>query len=104
MIHRRRDYIESILAYHAEQAFACSSINIEHDIGPLDDEAMDIINGNLAAKARANCVVKSFNGLHSSTYVDVSIVSPVCQSHKTQTIEKSIANAEKRNTTAMPNE
>ena len=96
VIHRRHDYIKSILAHHAEKAFGCSSVDIEPDIGPIEDEAMDIINGNLTAKARADFVVKSFNGLHSSTYFDVSIVSPVCESHKTQTIEKSIANAEKR--------
>ena len=58
--------------------------------------AKDIINGNLATNARAEFVVKGFNGLHSITYFDVSIVSPVCEYHTTLTFEKSIANAEKR--------
>ena len=96
VIHRRHDYIKSILAHHAEKAFGCSSVDIEPDIGPIEDEAMDIINGNLSAKARADFVVKSFNGLHNSTYFDVSIVSPVCESYKIRPIEKSIANAEKK--------
>ena len=47
VIHRRHDYIKSILAHHAEKAFGCSSVDIEPDIGPIEDEAMDIINGNL---------------------------------------------------------
>ena len=89
VINRRHDHIKSILACHAEQAFGCTSVDIEPDIEPLDVGAKE---------------VKDFNGLHSITYFDDSIVPPVYESHKTLTIEKSIANAEKGRTIVMPNE
>ena len=84
------------MAHHAEQAFGCASVDIEPGIGSLDDGAHDIMNGNLSPNARADFAAKDFNGLHRVTYFDVSIVSPVCDSHKNLTIEKAISNVEKK--------
>ena len=101
VIHRRHDYVKLILGKHAEHAYGRSSVMIEPLLGPLDNEAKDILSGNCSNNARADLAIRDFKGIHSSTYIDISVVSPVCDSYKELSVTKVIANAEKKKMTII---
>ena len=96
VIHRRHDYIKFIIGMHAEKAFGTNSVEIEPMIRYLDDEANDIVAGNLNRNARADLAIRDFEGMHQTSYFDVSIVSPICDTNLQNTVLKTIANAEKK--------
>ena len=55
-----------------------------------------MLTGNTSIRARADIAILDFNGTQKSTYIDVSIISPFCDSHKDSSIEKVISKIEKK--------
>ena len=95
-IFRRHDYVKNIVARHAEEAFGRHSTEIEPSIGSLDDKAKEMIQGNISNNARADIAVRGLMHNHKMTYIDICIISPVCDSNKNNSVATSISNAEKR--------
>ena len=98
VINRRHDAIKTIVAGYAERAFGPGSTVIEPTLGPLENEAKAMIDGNTSDNARADIAISNLITPYSSGFVDVSIISPVCETNKNNTVSKSINLAEQKKT------
>ena len=94
VIHRRHDYVKIIIARYAEKAFGKNSVEVEPVLGSMGDYGKDFLSGNLSENARADLAIRDFNGAHRATFIDVSVVSPVCASNKDATVVKCISKTE----------
>ena len=50
-----------------------------------------LLTGNSSLRTRADLVILNYNGKQKSCYINVSIVSPICESHKDSNIDKLLA-------------
>ena len=100
IINSRHDTVKIIIAKYAEKAFGTGSTVIEPTIGPIDNEAKDVIIGNKSDNARADLAINNLISPHRTGYIDVSVISPVCETNKNKSISKSITNAENRKNTS----
>ena len=96
VINRRHDYIKIIVAKYAEKAFGPSSTVIEPLLGILDPIAKEMVHGNKSDIARADISIRSLLNSHRTSFIDVSVVSPVCATNRSYSVSKSISNAEKK--------
>ena len=55
-----------------------------------------MVIGNKSCNARADVLVSGFLDAHTSAFLDVCILSPICESNLHVTVEKNITGAEKR--------
>ena len=99
IITKRHDYVKSIIAKYGEKAFGFSSVTIEPHLGELSDEVKEMISGNISTRARADIAIMDYNGAQKCSYFDVSIISPICDTHKDSSVEKLLSNIEKRRMT-----
>ena len=83
---------KTILATYAEQAYGISSTTVEPALGPLDPQDKYMINGNTSDNARADLCILHFNSQHSYTFLDICVVSAVCQSNVNISVSMSISN------------
>ena len=56
---------------------------------------MEYLTGNLSDKARSDIAVTGFKPF-ITTHIDVSVVSPVCETNKSNSVGTTISNAEKK--------
>ena len=96
---RRHDYIKTIIGQYSEKAFGVSSTSIEPSLGNIDPEAKTRIRGNTDDNARADICIKDFTGIHSHTYLDICVISPVCQTNSNQGVTTVMKNTESRKNT-----
>ena len=96
IITRRHDYVKSILTKYSGKAFGGASITVEPHLGELNEEELDLLTGNTSIRARADIAILDFNGTQKTTYIDVSVISPICDSHKASSIEKVLSKIEKK--------
>ena len=82
IITRRHDYIKHILAHYAGKGFGSSRVVVEPHLGELNKEEIEIIKGNKTKKARADISILDFNGFQKSSFFDICVVSPTCDSRK----------------------
>ena len=90
---KRHDAIKTIIARHCERAFGMGSTRIEPMLGSLDNASKVILSGNIDDNARADIL---FQDQFSSTYLDVCVISPVCDSKKSEKIATGIEKAERK--------
>ena len=64
---------------------------------------MNLISGNTANNARADIAINDFYRIHKTTFVDVSVISSVCDSNKSNSVQKSITNMERKKTDGYGN-
>ena len=69
---------------------------MQRHLGELNKEEIEIIKGNKTKKARADISILDFNGFQKSSFFDICVVSPTCDSHIDNEISKVIAKNEKR--------
>lgn len=65
-------------------------------IGILDPSAKEMINRITSDDARAEVSIRILMNPYRTTYIDVCVISSVCDTYKTNSVAKSISNAEKR--------
>ena len=92
---RRYDLIKTVLAQHAEKAFGSCSVVVEPNLGHIEEEARDVLRGNLDSKARGDFMIRNYNGLQSEFYFDVRVFSPTCESNKNMSMADNFAKMEK---------
>ena len=93
---RRHDYIKMILANYSEKACGPASTEVEPVLGPLEEAAKEMIDGNKRDQARADIGIQDLNHPHTTTFIDVCVISPVCQSNVGTNVAKTISLAEKK--------
>ena len=88
--------IKVILAKYAEKAFGVGSTVIEPSIGILDPSVKDLISGITSDDARADISIRNFINPYRTTFIDVCVIFPLCNTNKSNAVSKSITNAENR--------
>ena len=58
--------------------------------------ALGEVHGNKFDIARADISIRSLLNPHRTSFIDVSVVSPVCASNRSYSVSNSISNAEKK--------
>ena len=96
LIIRRHDRVKTIIGKHAERAFGLGAVALEPTLGTLTNEAREMIMGNKVDSARADILVSGFLNSHSSSFFDVSIISPICPSNINYPIENILKKTEIR--------
>ena len=93
---RRHDYVKMVLAQHAEKAYGACSVVVEPLLGKIEEGARDTLIGNLNDQARGDIIIRNFNGMQTTTYFDVGVLSPTCDSNKRSSVSENIAKMEKQ--------
>ena len=62
-------------------------------LGSLDQVAKEILGGNTEDGARADIV---YQDCFKTSYLDICVISPVCDTHKSQPITSSMSKAERK--------
>ena len=95
-ITRRHDYVKNILARYAEKAYGSAHITVEPHLGELTEEEIEMLSGNTSKGARADIAILDYQNNQTTSYVDVCVISPICDSNKELDISKLIAKTEKK--------
>lgn len=93
---KRHDYIKLIFTRYSERAFGQGSTSIEPPLGRVENETNNTIKGNMDDGARADILIQDYGSIHSNTYIDVGVVSPVCPSNKCEIILNTVGKAERK--------
>ena len=88
--------MRNIIARHAEKAYGVSSTTVEPHLGVILEEEKAAIQGNTTDEVRADICIQYYSNIHSYAYLDVRIVSTVCQTNKSQKACMPLRNAERR--------
>lgn len=94
--HRRHDRVKNVLARYLEKAYGLGSTVIEPSLGQLDTNNLDYLSGNLSHNARTDIAVMGFEKPFVACYIDVSRISPVCESNKSNSIGSSLSIVEEQ--------
>ena len=62
----------------------------------LSDEEKEMISGNNSKRARADIAIMDYSGAQKCSYFDVSIISPICDTHKDSSVEKLLSKIERK--------
>ena len=84
------------MAKYLEKAYGLGSTVIEPSLGHLDTNALEYLSGNLSHKARTDIAVMGFEKPFVTCHIDVSVISPVCETNKSKTVGLSISSTEKK--------
>lgn len=81
IITRRSGYIKSFLTHYASKGFGSARIVLEPHLGELNNVEIELIKGNTSKRAHADIAILDYNGFYNSSYFDICVVSPTCNSH-----------------------
>ena len=62
----------------------------------LNSDALEYLSGNLSHNARTDITVMGFEKPFVTCHIDVSVISPVCESNKSNSVGLSISSTEKK--------
>lgn len=95
-VFRRYGYVKMFPARYSEKAYGSSSTVVEPSLGTLDESAKHMIIGNRSDLARADICIQDFKCQHCLTFLDVCVLSPVCQTNIVAYFNEYIKPAEER--------
>lgn len=84
------------MARYSEKAYGFGSTAIEPSLGHLNTNELEYISGNLSQKARTDIVAMGVKKPFVTCHIDVSVISPVCENNKSNSVGPSISNTEKK--------